>query len=152
MDFQSYGEPVLKIGPLRIWVHGRQYPDATDGWDGNWLRVTAHCGADGASVAVSGAILDTVSFATFGQQLATLHQSLTGEARLESVEPNLSARIVARGGAGQLTLRVDMTSNPLDQGHWFAYEIDQSYLPGAIAACEAVIQRYPVRSPAERGA
>ena len=52
---ESYGEPTFQIGPLRIWVHGRQFPDAIDAWDGNWLNVTAHYVAQGASVVVAGA-------------------------------------------------------------------------------------------------
>jgi len=38
------GMPDLKLEGLQIWIHGRQFPDAADYWDGNWLRVTAHCG------------------------------------------------------------------------------------------------------------
>ena len=40
----------LKLEGLQIWVHGRQFPDLHDYWDGNWLRVTAHCGGSGASI------------------------------------------------------------------------------------------------------
>src|SRR5690348_16008181 len=65
MNFESLGPPALQIGALRIWVHGRQLPEAVDEWDGNWLNVSAHYAAHGAGVAVSGSILDTVSFATF---------------------------------------------------------------------------------------
>ncbi len=148
----SYGQPALQIGPLRIWVHGRQFPDAMDAWDGNWLNVTAHYVAHGASVVVAGPVLDTVSFASFGKELKTLHQWLSGEAKLESVEPDVMVRIVGGGETGRMQLRVEMTPDNVAQGHWFEQEIDQSYLPAAIAACEAVVERYPVRNGAERGA
>lgn len=151
MNFELYGQPTLQIGPLRIWVHGRQFPDAMDAWDGNWLNVTAHYVAHGASVVVTGPVLDTVSFATFGKELRTLHQSLSGEAKLESVEPDIIVRIVGGGDTGRMQLRVEMTPDNVAQGHWFEHEIDQSYLPAAIAACEAVVGRYPVRNGAERG-
>jgi hypothetical protein len=36
-------------GRFQLWVHGRQFSEAHDYDDGNWLRVTAHCGASGAS-------------------------------------------------------------------------------------------------------
>ena len=51
------GDPDIKIAALKIWVHGRQFEDAQDYWDGNWLRVTAHCGADGGSALAHGSIL-----------------------------------------------------------------------------------------------
>ena len=35
--------------PSSFWVHGWQFPEAQDLWDGNWLNVTAHCGQSGAS-------------------------------------------------------------------------------------------------------
>lgn len=52
----KFGTPDLKLQGLQIWVHGRQFPDAADYWDGNWLRVTAHCGESGASVFATGSI------------------------------------------------------------------------------------------------
>jgi hypothetical protein len=53
----SRGPPALKVVGFQIWIHGRQFPDSQDYWDANWLNVTAHCGANGASVWVSGAIV-----------------------------------------------------------------------------------------------
>ena len=51
---QKYlGEPALRIAGFQLWVHGYQFPDSNDYWDGNWLRVTVHCGAAGASVCAS---------------------------------------------------------------------------------------------------
>jgi len=52
---------------IRLWVYGRQFPDATDAWDGNWLRITARRNERGATVEASGAILDTVSFLVWRQ-------------------------------------------------------------------------------------
>jgi hypothetical protein len=152
MTIEADGQADVQIGPLRIWVHGRQFPEAVDAWDGNWLYVTAQYSASGASVTVSGPILDTVSFATFGEQLQALYESLAGQAKLESAEPNLTACINALGPTGRMELRVDLTQDNIAQGHWFVQEIDQSYLPTVIAACETVLQRYSVRDGGRRGA
>ena len=35
----------MKVAGFQFWVHDRQFPEAEDADDGNWLRVTAHCGA-----------------------------------------------------------------------------------------------------------
>jgi hypothetical protein len=40
-ELERLGEPDLVIAGLRVWVHGRQFPQAVDYWDGNWR----HCGA-----------------------------------------------------------------------------------------------------------
>ncbi|MFC4159857.1 hypothetical protein [Chitinimonas lacunae] len=43
-ELEALGEPDLLIAGLRVWIHGSQFPNAVDYWDGNWLRVTAYCG------------------------------------------------------------------------------------------------------------
>ncbi len=151
MNVDSYGPPALHLGALRIWVHGYQFPDAVDAWDGNWLNVTAHDEGHGTRVVITGAVLDTVSFQTFATELKKVHSALEGEARLESVEPNLSARVTAQGRTGRMVLRAEMTADHMHEGHWFEQEVDQSYLPTAIAACEQVLKRFPIRQASERG-
>jgi hypothetical protein len=56
---EQLGPPSLHLKAFQFWVHGRQFPEAQDRWDGNWLNVTVHCGEAGASVWATGAILDT---------------------------------------------------------------------------------------------
>ena len=46
----DFGEPDLKLAGFQLWVHGRRFPESGGYYDGNWLRVTARCGASGASV------------------------------------------------------------------------------------------------------
>ena len=148
---ESLGEPVIKIASLSVWVHGYEFPEATDGWDGNWLRVTARCVAHGASVFVTGAILDTVSFARLRNELAALHEGLEGMAELKSHEPLLFVTFKAKGRAGQIDVEIDITPEHLSQRHRFFETIDQSYLPAISNGCEAVLRMFPVRDPASRG-
>lgn len=145
------GPPDLKLAGFRLWVHGYAYPDAQDAWDGNWLRVTAHAGADGASVWVTGTALDTVSFARFRRGLAAIYATLTGEAALESHEPSILVRVTVTDRAAHLSVRAELTPAHIVQGHWFEFGADQTYLPPVIAGCDAVLARLPVRHPAERG-
>lgn len=44
----------MKPAGLEIWIHGRQFENAHDSWDGNRLQATAHCGARGADVWIEG--------------------------------------------------------------------------------------------------
>jgi hypothetical protein len=53
----NLGAPDIKLDGLQMWIHGRQFPNEEDYWDGNWLNVTAHCGSQGADVWTSGPIL-----------------------------------------------------------------------------------------------
>jgi hypothetical protein len=85
----AYGPPAIGFGSLRLWVHGRAHPEATDAWDSKWLRITAHCAESGGAVLITGVLLDTVSFFRWHGELTRVYRELCGKAVLESVEPNL---------------------------------------------------------------
>ena len=97
---EQLGPPSLRLAAFQLWVHGWQFPEARDKWDGNWLNVTAHCGQNGASAWATGAILDTVGLLRFRGELERLYQTLSGEAVLESHEPNVVVRVTAGDRAG----------------------------------------------------
>ena len=146
------GDPAIQLGALRIWVHGYEYPESTDEWGGNWLRVTARCAASGASVEVSGSILETVGFLRFQQELAVVYQQLQGVATLESHDPELKVEVLPRGQPGQLEVRVRITPDHLNQEHRFVFRLDQSYLPEVMQGCARLLAQYPVRGLRVSGA
>jgi len=150
-ELEALGPATIEIGALRIWVHGYQFPDLTDYWDGNWLRCTAHCSESGASVRVTGSILDTVSFVRFGRELAEVYKQLEGQATLASHEPELKAEVRAIGRKGDVEIVVEITPDHMTQVHRFTLTIDQSFLPGMIRQCNQLLDRYPVRDPQGRG-
>lgn len=151
-SLDAYGPAAIQLGALRVWVHGYQFPEATDAWDRNWLRVTAHCARSGASVVVTGAILDTVSLLRFHRELRQLYERLEGLATLESHEPELKVEVRAVDRAGHLEVRVEMTPDHLNQAHCFLLMVDQSYLPEVLRGCERLLDQYPVRDGEARGA
>ena len=144
-SLERLGAPSIRLAGFQLWVHSRQFPEAQDQWDGNWLNVTAHCAGDGASVWASGPILDTVSLAGFRNGLERLHETLSGEAVLESLEPNVIVRVAATDAAGHLRVRAEITPDLINQCHRFDFEIDQSYLPAIIADLDSVMTTFPVR-------
>ena len=150
-DWESFGPPALKVGPLEVWVHGREFPEADDAWDGNWLRVSARCSVHGAAVHASGSILDTVSFVRYANELRDLHKTLAGEAGLHSLEPELNVTLRGRGPNGILQLRIELSPGDPNQTHAFDVELDHSCIPRILEDCERVIAAYPVRRPALRG-
>lgn len=149
---EAYGKPEFSLGGLSIWVHGRQFPDATDAWDSNWLRITARYRGGGSSVTISGAELDTVSFARFRSELRLMADTLKGEATLESVESSIRLTMKFADTIGHVAGRLELTPDQLTQGHWyFLDQIDQSHLPSLLAQLDSIVERYPVRMPKARG-
>ena len=143
------GPPSLKIDGFVLWVHGRQFPDSEDFYDGNWLNVTAHCGAHGASVWVQGAILMLTDLERWANQCETLYKSLEGEAELRSYEPELRVKINSTDTLGHLTMHVEMTPDHMNQKHAFDFELDQTYLPQLIRDCREIVVTYPIRGTKE---
>lgn len=134
----------LRLAGLQIRIHGRQFPDAYDHWDGNWLDVTAQCDDSGASVVARGPILHLCELERWRREAEKLFEALAGEAQLDCREPNLSVLLKA-ASLGQITIEVSITPDHLAQKHWFQFEIDQSYLPSLIAQCRTILEAYPLR-------
>lgn len=141
---EQLGAPDLKLGGLQIWVHGRQFPDAIDYWDGNWLRITAHCGMQGADVWTTGAILNLPAVVSWLAELEYLNQSLTGSASLVPLEPELSVKLTA-SVLGHISMEVEITPDNMTQEHMFRFELDQSYLEPVIESCRKILNDYPIR-------
>ena len=142
--FARLGTPDLKLEGLQIWVHGRQFPDLHDYWDGNWLQVTAHCGETGASVFATGSIIHLSELDRWRSETEALLKNLNGEAKLNCMEPNLAASLKAVS-LGHITFEVSITPDQMTQRHWFQFSIDQTYLPPLVKQCRAILEAYPIR-------
>ncbi len=144
------GEPALKVAGFQLWVHGREWPESEEYYDGNWLRVTAHCGASGASVWTQGAVLMVSDIAGFGDECAAMLAGDSKSAALEPLEPELKVSLEAADRLGHIRAQVEITPNHLAQAHRFEFEVDQSYLPSIIKQCSEIVQEYPSRGPRDR--
>jgi hypothetical protein len=136
-------EPDLRLAGLSIWVDGRQFPDASDYYDANWLNVRVRMEATGATVKCDGAIFMTSDLERFRAELASLNETLAGEAALASYEPDLKVTLKAQH-LGHIAGEVEITPDHMNQFHRFALVLDQSYLPALVAACDRVLERFPV--------
>jgi hypothetical protein len=137
--------PDVTLGEFSLWVHGWRFKEADDEDDANWLQVAARHRSLGSSVAVDGPIIQSGDIARFLSALESLHARLSGEATLEGHEPELKIVLQALS-LGRLEMIVNITPDPLNQEHRFTSEIDQSYLPDAIAALRRVLIEYGPRS------
>jgi len=144
------GRSDLRVAGFQLWVHGREFPEACDYDDGNWLRVTAHCGALGASVWVQGSILMVTDIAGFGEQCHALLRGESNSAALDPFEPELSVLLEKDDDLDRVHVRVEITPDHLAQLHRFEFNIDQSYLSGLVNQCSAILREYPIRGLEER--
>jgi hypothetical protein len=140
----SWDEPDVKLGGFSLWVCGREFPDANDYWDGNWLNVRARVEAPGALVEAQGGFIHAPALADFAKQVETLHATLVGEAVLRRMGPNLAMAI--RGDSlGHMELRLMITPDHLTQAHDFKFDLDQTYLGPFLDGCKSVLSCWPVR-------
>ena len=138
------GPPQIHLAGLQIWVHSRQFPEAADYWDANWINVTVHCGAKGADVWASGAILHLPEIKGWAAGCEQMYKTLTGEAKLDCMGPELSVGLKMEG-QGHISMEVSITPDHLTQEHTFQFEIDQSYLTGLVNECHQLLAAYPIR-------
>jgi hypothetical protein len=146
-DPKSLGSPHLVVAGLELWVHGRRFPEAYDYWEGNWLDVTVHCAAPGASIWSAGALLRVPDVVRWAEELDQLHAHRDGVATLTSDEPNLIAVLRSTDRAEDLQLVVDLTPDHLTQEHRLRFAVPRSALPGLVRQCRALIAAHPVRDP-----
>ncbi len=146
----NLGEPDLRVAGFQLWVHGRQFPESEDYDDGNWLRVTAHCGASGASVWAQGAILTVMDIDGFGDASSAIHRGDSKSAVLDPLEPELKVSLEAADRFGHVRALVEITPDHLVQSHRFEFEVDQSYLPEIIRQCSEIVQEYSMRGKPHR--
>ena len=142
--------PDLAVGCFRLWVLGRQFDQAEDYWDGNWLDVAAEASAAGASVRTSGPLVHLPELERFELECRRLHETLEGQAELRCMEPNIRLRLQSKG-LGHLRCEVCITPDHMTQRHEFIEELDQTHLPAIIHAIQAVLRRLPVRSRPSEG-
>jgi hypothetical protein len=142
-----FGSPDIEIGTLYFWIHNRQFPDAKDFWDGNWVNTTVYCSAKGANVWVEGPILHLSELKKWTDDCQKMYDSLSGGAELNCMEPHLYIKM-SIDKTGQIEMQVDITADNLCQMHKFKFSIDQSYLPRMIGKSKEVLDKFPLREEA----
>ena len=145
IDFAAFGKPDIRVAGLSLWIRGRQFPHATDYWDGNWLQSTAYCQYPGARIWIQGPFLRTDEIGNFASECERFAHTLTGDAALECLEPYLRVHL-SGNSHGHVRVTISLTSDPVHQRHEFEDEIDQTQLREIATACRAVLARCPTVS------
>jgi hypothetical protein len=142
-DDKGLGPPSIEIGPLRIWIHGRQFPRLMDYWDGNWLDVTASCSANGVDVRFCGPYLHLSELESWFSETTELYEKRRNDALLRCMEPTLDVTLEAQKQGG-ICLDSLISPDDMTRERFVAY-IDWDALPAFLAQCKAVLQEYPIR-------
>lgn len=145
-DLEALGAPDLQIVGLRVWVHGRHFPEATYYWDGNWLLVTACCVYPHAMVRTHGSIIHLGELVGLLEDCSRMYETLAGEAKLACIEPNLGVQFKMQWN-GSISVHLEITHNQLTERHSFDDEIDQTQLPAIMGQCHSILASYPLREP-----
>lgn len=83
--------------------------------------------------------------AGFADTCAALLNGDTAFAALDPLEPELKLSLEVIDRLGHVRAQVEITPDHLAQTHRFEFEVDQSYLPGIMRQCSAIVQEYPIR-------
>ncbi|HEU5271992.1 MAG TPA: hypothetical protein VFU36_18870 [Jatrophihabitans sp.] len=127
-----------------IRVEGRAHPGATDYWDGNWMisPISVRVGGFTADVA---ATLRMDEIHRLNEGLKYLNQNLDGTAVLSSMERWIDLTVTCEPN-GHLSVVGVVTEDPGRRTR-LEFEIDnldQTMLPGWIAALDDIEREYPV--------
>lgn len=141
---QRLGPPALTVAGLQLWVHGRESHDAAGGPEDDWLRVTVHCGAEGASVWASGSLLMLGDIERFGRGCTALSDGEVERVTLSPFEPELRATLERSDARGHVEVVVELTPDQLSQQHRMSFEIDLTYLPGIASQCAVIVAQHAV--------
>ena len=137
--------PDIQIGRLKIWISGRQFPDSSDFWDGNWLNIIANCSDQGADVSIHGPFIRIDEIEILRNEVQILNGACKGEAALPTIEPNLALSLDCNR-LGQIQATCLITPDALIQSHKFIFDIDQSYLNDALLQLNRILKDYPIRN------
>ena len=141
---ENLGDPDITFSGFKVWISGRQFPQSSDYWDGNWLLVTAFCESPGAQVWTQGPIIHLSEIEHWLKGLKELISTVRGEAELACMEPELGAKVTL-DKLGRGSLAVCITPDHLNEHHAFTFDADQSFLPGVIRNLENILDKYPIK-------
>lgn len=130
-------------GFLTIALLGRSHPQATDYWDGNWVRAEVEVMAGGFHGSVPGD-LRAEEVAQFHGQLARLQESLQGTAEFETMEGWLSIRVMG-DGKGHMKFRCVIRDQPgIGNTLDCTLSTDQTFTRSTVSELAAAVQAFPV--------
>lgn len=129
---------------VAVAVHGYERRPSGEYYDDNWLNVEVSVEAGAFKGRYSASFL-TGELESFRDQLGELVKSLSGSARLETMETQLSLELVGNGRGG-IALKGEAWDKPgIGNRLHFGFNLDQTQAAEALRAMDATTKQYPVR-------
>jgi hypothetical protein len=133
---------------LSLRLTGWQYPELDSGSDANWVvgEIELAAGSKGRFTACHPVTARTEELAAFCSEMATLLQTLTGEATLTHLESQFGATVTLEAGVGVLEVFVrEHVGAELRVG---GVRTDQSYLAETLRGLKHAVAAFGVRGSA----
>ena len=144
---ETLGPPDIKIFGFQFWVHGREFPDAQDYCDGNWLRMTAYCDEEAW---VSGSYVTAGEMQGWLNTCINLLEKNEGTAGLKCLEPELDIHMTAKPEE-RVEMIVTIKHQPYDREHKCKYHLKTSDLTKMIQDLKLITEKYPILGAEEEG-
>ena len=122
----------------------REFPEATDYHDGNWVYATIEIAAGAFRGCINDAMLRAEEFVRFRDELRPLYERLSGQATFDTMEGWL--RIDIHGdGKGHFRATCQAIDMPGTGNRFtFAIDFDQTELPAIVHELDIVCEAVPV--------
>ena len=129
---------------IAVDVHGYERETSGEYWDDNWLTVDI-CVRAGGFRGKAAATIITSELTKFLSELRPLYETLNGSAQFETMEEQLSLRLIG-DGKGHVELRGKVADQPgIGNSLNFTLQFDQSQLGASIRELERVALQFPER-------
>jgi hypothetical protein len=135
------GEAHLRIGGLEIHVEGREFPQADDYWDGNWVVAAVRCASSHSSVAFRGPILHLSEVVQLLEGCEAMVEGEAGSATLPCSEPHLYVELEA-GPRGRVRATVELRHD--GERHVYEFALDRDAVARIAAECRALLAAFPI--------
>lgn len=144
IDSENLGIPDIELAGLKIWIHGRKYPEHYDFWDGNWLKTTILCKTNKSAVWERGDFLRNTEIEDWLLSAEKLNESFLGEANLYPLENLIKIKIKPETYQ-RISIQVDFYPNDIENSHHFNFWRDRNSLNELIISCHKILLKFPIR-------
>jgi hypothetical protein len=142
---ETLGLPSIGAAGLRVWVHGRQFPSAHDPDEGNRLRATIWCEADGVSVKSDDANIRASDIARWATECRALLKGTSALARLSVKKHVFEVVFQATEDLERIRMHVAVVPGDGAKAQSFDFDLFRVELEALVGQCDQVLDAYPVR-------
>jgi hypothetical protein len=133
---------------LSVQITSRSYPSSQDYWDGNWVNAVIEIDL-GSFRGRYSAYLRAEELKGFHNALSNLYSFHAQEAKFETMEEQLSIRIVG-DGLGHFTAECEaLDQTGIGNRLRFSLEFDQTDIPSILKGLDGVVEKYPIKGKRE---